>query len=169
MEYQKLPSNTNPADYGSDANGNYYQDGIVDTDIFTVATDRGITTHTHGLVIYASREIVIDGTLDVMGKGVANEAGYDLTNRVQALAIHSQYGIPNVDGTDYLLYGGSANCDAYGGGYVILHAPAITIHGEINAGPTAACAAGGIVYLETNSLNVDGRIISGLTISRSVI
>jgi hypothetical protein len=154
-----LPVGKNPADYGADERGYYWQDGIVQTDKYELKADATITTHARGVIVYATT-IYINGTINVAGLG--GESGYDANSRAGMMAILTGHG--ELDENRELLLYGAPGCSGFGGGYVILHAANIYVNGVIDA-RGANCATGGVIYLEGQT-QIKGAVYGGMVVQR---
>lgn len=162
VQREATPEGRDPADYGANEAGEYWQDTIIEARAYNLGAGAAITTHTHGVVIIATESITIDGRINVRGLGAAPlEAGYP-TTRAAMLDLYRAYGQTDEATGEPLLWGaGGPDCN--GGGYIILRAPTIILNGELDAG--SDCGQGGIIYLEGNTSG-SGVITASLVIRR---
>lgn len=162
VSMEAAPEGRDPADYGANQDGEFWQDTIIEAKSYHLEADAAITTHTHGIVIFATQSITIDGRINVRGLGAQpQEPGYSAT-RAGTLALYRGYGETDEASGEPLLWGaGGPDCN--GGGYVILRAPEIILNGVIDAG--SDCGQGGIVYLEGNTTG-SGVVTANLIIHR---
>jgi hypothetical protein len=156
------PKGGDPADYGANSDGAYWQDDVMVLKAYRLEVGAKITTHTHGIVVYASESITIDGLVIVRSLGAPpNETGYPTTRAATMNRIRG-YGETDPATGEPLLWGaGGDSCS--GGGYIILNAPQIYLNGALDAG--SDCAQGGVVYLE-GTVTGKGTIEASLIIHR---
>lgn len=161
---EETPKDADPADYGANPDGEYWQDTIIQAKSYTL--DGKITTHTHGVVIYATESITINGAINVRNLGAQPmEQGYS-TTRAATMNLYRAYGETDPATGEPQLWGAGSTtpeCVSNGGGYVVLNAPSITINGDIDAG--SDCGQAGIVILEGNTTG-SGLITASLIIHR---
>lgn len=165
VQQSEAPKGTLAADYGANEDGEYWQDTIIQAKTYHLEAGAAITTHTHGIVIYA-QEIIIDGRINARNLGAPpGEDGY-ATTRAATMNLYRAYGETDADTGEPRLWGAgstSKECESPGGGYIILNAPTITLNGELDAG--SDCGEAGIVYLEGNVTGT-GAIHASLIIHR---
>ena len=156
-----------PADFGRREDGALWQDAVVEAVDYVVEVGQVVTTHTHGVVVYAQGSITIRGRLDVHGLGSRDGDPTRPTSRVAQLHILDAHGDPDPSGVEPWLYGdaGTTDCPGTGGGYVILRAPTIQIDGTIDASGDG-CGQGGTVYLE-GTVAGSGTVRAGLVVRRA--
>lgn len=161
-----IPRQADPADYGARPDGAYWQDSIIQAKSYTLDAGAMITTHTHGLVIYATESITVNGRIDARNIGAQpNTPGYSST-RAATMNLYRAYGETDEATGEPLLWGGGSQtdeCVSPGGGYVILNAPQIILNGDVDAG--SDCGQAGIVYLEGN-VSGAGVVTASLIIHR---
>lgn len=167
------PEKANPADYGANADGERWEDILSQAKSYEL--DGTITTHTHGIVIYAQDSITVNanGRINVRDHGAPpGEQGYG-TTRAATMSLYSGYGETDEATGEPLLWGAGApleyldgSCDGYGGGYIVLNAPTIHLNGDLDAGST--CGQGGVVILEGN-VDGTGTITASQIIHRGAI
>src|SRR5688572_27786351 len=69
IQREATPRDADPADYGANAKGEYWQDTIIEAKSYVLDAGAVITTHTHGVVIIATESITIDGRINARGLG----------------------------------------------------------------------------------------------------
>lgn len=163
---EPLSKSANPVDYNANAKGEYWEDGIIQSKSYELASGAVITTHTHGIVIYSATSIVIDGTVNVRDLGaLPGEQGYS-TTRAATLALYRGYGETDADSGGEPRLWGAGGADCRGGGYIILDAPQIEVNGVLDAG--SSCGQGGVIYLEGTATG-SGSLQASLIIRRGAL